>query len=153
MSTNPPIRLDDAAKAIIELLQVDGRRSYAEIAATVGLSETAVRQRVARMIEAGVMQIVAVTDPDQVGFTRQAMVGVRCTGDMTRVADELTGLAELTYVVSTAGSFDILAEAICVDDAGLLDVLRRIRAVDGVTSTETFTYLKRNKEHYDWGVR
>ena len=75
----PPV-LDDVSKSIIEQLQQDGRRSYASIGKAVGLSEAAVRQRVQRLSEAGVMQIVAVTDPLQLGFGRQAMVGIRVEG-------------------------------------------------------------------------
>jgi Lrp/AsnC family transcriptional regulator for asnA, asnC and gidA len=146
--------LDGLSKAIIELLQDDGRQSYATIAKSVGLSEAAVRQRVQRLLEAGVMQIVAVTDPLQVGFRRQAMIGIRIEGDTGRVADALSAMFEVSYVVTTAGSFDLLAEVVCEDDDQLLDLLsHRIRTLPGVTSTETFVYLKLNKQKYDWGTR
>ena len=148
------VQLDDVAKQIIEHLQRDGRRSYAAIAKDVGLSEAAVRQRVQRMIDAGIMQIVAVTDPMQVGFRRQAMVGVRVTGDTNIVADALAALPEADYVLTTAGSFDVMVEVVCEDDAQLLELLsHKIRGIPGVTSTETFVYLKLNKQHYDWGTR
>ncbi len=146
--------LDDVGKAIVEQLQQDGRRSYATIARAVGLSEAAVRQRVTRLQEAGVMQVVAVTDPLQLGFRRQAMVGVRVDGEIVRVADALAEMAEVDYVVITAGSFDVLAEAVCEDDDHLLDLVsRRIRGLPGVRSTETFVYMKLRKQHYDWGTR
>lgn len=146
--------LDDVAKQIIEHLQRDGRRSYAAIAKSVGLSEAAVRQRVQRMIDSGIMQIVAVTDPMQVGFRRQAMVGVKVSGDITAVTDALTALPEADYVLTTAGSFDVLVEVVAEDDGQLLDLLtNRIRTIPGVVSTETFVYLKLNKQHYDWGTR
>jgi Lrp/AsnC family transcriptional regulator for asnA, asnC and gidA len=147
-------RLDDVSKAIIELLQADGRQSYTTIAKVVGLSEAAVRQRVQRMLDAEVMQIVAVTDPLQVGFRRQAMIGIRVDGDITPVADALSALREVAYVVTTAGSFDILCEVVAEDDDQLLEVLtRRIRTLPGVLATETFVYLRLNKQHYDWGTR
>src|SRR4051812_50128832 len=93
MVTKPrPSQLDDTSKAIIEQLQDDGRRSYAEIGKAVGLSEAAVRQRVQKLTESGVMQIVAVTDPLQLGFYRQAMIGVRVTGDTRSVADKLAAM-------------------------------------------------------------
>jgi Lrp/AsnC family transcriptional regulator, regulator for asnA, asnC and gidA len=146
--------LDDVSKAIIEALQHDGRRSYASIGEVVGLSEAAVRQRVQRLLEAGVMQIVAVTDPVQVGFTRQAMVGVRVAGDPSAVAAQLETLAEVDYVVITAGSFDLLVEVVCEDDDHLLDLVSgKLRAMDGVVSTETFVYLKLQRQRYDWGTR
>jgi len=146
--------LDDVGKAIVEQLQEDGRRPYATIAKAVGLSEAAVRQRVARLQEAGVMQVVAVTDPLQLGFRRQAMVGVRTSGDVLELADALAEMPEVDYVVITAGSFDVLAEAICEDDDHLLELIgQRIRALPGVSSTETFVYLKLRKQHYNWGTR
>ena len=141
-------------KRLIEELQQDGRRSYAALAKSVGLSEAAVRQRVQRMVDSGVMQVVAVTDPLQVGFTRQAMVGLRVEGDLLRVADELAKIDEVDYVVVTAGSFDILAELVCEDDDHLLRVLsERIRVLPGVRDTETFVYLKLTKQTYAWGTR
>jgi Lrp/AsnC family transcriptional regulator, regulator for asnA, asnC and gidA len=147
-------RLDDVAKRIIELLQEDGRQSYAAIAKAVGLSEAAVRQRVQRLLDAEVMQIVAVTDPIQVGFSRQAMIGIRAEGDLAALGEALSGMSEVDYVVTTAGSFDILAEVVCEDDDHLLDLLtNQIRTLPGVRSTETFVYLKLNKQHYNWGTR
>ena len=147
-------RLDDVAKRIIELLQEDGRQSYAAIAKTVGLSEAAVRQRVQRLLDAEVMQIVAVTDPIQVGFRRQAMIGIVAEGDLIELGEALSAMPEVDYVVTTAGSFDILAEVVCEDDDHLLDLLtHRIRTLPGVRTTETFVYLKLNKQHYNWGTR
>jgi len=149
-----PVQLDDVSKSIIEQLQSDGRRSYAEIGKAVGLSEAAVRQRVQKLTDSGVMQIVAVTDPMQLGFYRQAMIGIRVTGDTTAVADELAKLPAVDYVVLTAGSFDVLVEVVCEDDEHLIELLnKKIRAVDGVASTETFVYLKLHKQFYNWGTR
>jgi Lrp/AsnC family transcriptional regulator, regulator for asnA, asnC and gidA len=146
--------VDDVGKRLIEELQQDGRRSYAALAKTVGLSEAAVRQRVQRMVDSGLMQVVAVTDPLQVGFHRQAMIGLRVEGDLVRVADELAKIDEVDYVVITAGSFDILLELVCEDDDHLLRVLsERIRVLPGVRDTETFVYLKLAKQTYAWGTR
>ncbi|NQX11424.1 Lrp/AsnC family transcriptional regulator [Microbacteriaceae bacterium VKM Ac-2855] len=149
-----PVQLDDVSKAIIEQLQADGRRSYAEIGKAVGLSEAAVRQRVQKLTESGVMQIVAVTDPMQLGFYRQAMIGVRVTGDTRDVADRLAAIPAVDYVVLTAGTFDILAEVVCENDEDLITLLNsEIRALPGVLSTETFVYLKLHKQFYNWGTR
>ena len=146
--------LDDVAKAIIEQLQQDGRRSYAAIGKQVGLSEAAVRQRVQRLIESGVMQVVAVTDPLQLGFARQAMVGIEVTGPLEQVADELAAMEEVDYVVITAGAYDILAEVVCESDQALLQLIsEKIRRIDGVSRTETFMYLTLRKQTYSWGVR
>jgi Lrp/AsnC family transcriptional regulator for asnA, asnC and gidA len=145
--------LDDVSRAIIEQLQEDGRRPYARIAAAVGLSEAAVRQRVQRLLDAGIIQIVGVTDPMQVGFSRQAMVGIRTRGDTRKVADALAAFDEVDYVVVTAGSMDVLVEIVCEDDDRLLDTVSRIRDVEGVESTETFVYLGLRKQTYAWGTR
>lgn len=145
---------DATSKAIIEQLQSDGRRSYAEIGKAVGLSEAAVRQRVQKLTESGVIQIVAVTDPLQLGFTRQAMIGVRVAGDTRVVADRLADLSAVDYVVLTAGSFDLLVEVVCEDDEELIALLNdEIRTIDGVAGTETFVYLRLHKQLYDWGTR
>ncbi|WP_433118007.1 Lrp/AsnC family transcriptional regulator [Micromonospora sp. CA-246542] len=144
--------LDDVAKQIIEQLQEDGRRPYATIGKAVGLSEAAVRQRVQRLLDSGVMQIVAVTDPLQLGFPRQAMIGLRTDGDLEAVADRLAELDEVDYVVITAGSFDLLTEVVCRNDDHLLEILQRLRAVPGVLSTEAFVYLKLRKQTYTWGT-
>lgn len=146
--------LDDTSKAIVAQLQDDGRRSYAEIGKVVGLSEAAVRQRVQKLMDAGVMQIVAVTDPMQLGFYRQAMIGIRVSGDLRVVADRLAKLPSVDYLVLTAGSFDILVEVICESDAQLIELLNtEIRQLPGVISTETFVYLELKKQQYDWGTR
>ena len=133
------IGLDSIPKAIIEQLQSDGRRAYARIATAVGLSEAAVRQRVARLIDAGVMQIVAVTNPLQLGFSRQAMVGIKAEGNLDPIVEALHYMVEVDYLVVTAGSFDILAEVVCIDDDHLLNLLNHgIRTIPGVRAAETF---------------
>jgi Lrp/AsnC family transcriptional regulator for asnA, asnC and gidA len=152
-SRSRSVALDELSRAIVEQLQQDGRRSYARIATAVGLSEAAVRQRVQRLLDAGVVQIVGVTDPMQVGFSRQAMVGVRARGDTRGVADALAAFDEVDYVVLTAGSFDVLVEVVCEDDERLLDIVSRIRNVEGVESTESFVYLGLRKQTYAWGTR
>ncbi len=152
--SRPKARLDDVSKAIIALLQEDGRRSYASIGKEVGLSEAAVRQRVQRLIDGGVMQVVAVTDPTELGFARQAMIGVRASGELEPIADALAEMEEVDYVVITAGSFDLLAEVVAESDEHLLEIIsKRIRNIPGVLSSESFVYLRLRKQTYSWGVR
>ncbi|MEL0199875.1 MAG: Lrp/AsnC family transcriptional regulator, partial [Aquiluna sp.] len=128
-------QLDEISKQIVEQLQHDGRKSYAEIGKVVGLSEAAVRQRVQKLTESGVMQIVAVTDPLRLGFSRQAMIGIKCVGDVTEVAEALSTLPSVDYVVLTAGSFDLMVEVVCEDDDHLIALLnQRIRTLPQVTS-------------------
>jgi Lrp/AsnC family transcriptional regulator for asnA, asnC and gidA len=145
---------DDVSKAIIEQLQEDGRRPYASIGKAVGLSEAAVRQRVQKLVDSGAMQIVAVTDPMQIGFARQAMIAIRATGNVEEIAEQLAKIDEVDYIVVTAGSFDLLAEVVVEDDSHLLRLVNeRIRTIDGVMSTESFLYLKLVKQTYNWGAR
>lgn len=148
------MQVDQIGKAIISQLQQDGRKPYAAIGQAVGLSEAAVRQRVQRLLDTGVMQIVAVTDPAHVGFAREAMVGIEVSGDVEKVADQLAAMDELDYVVICAGGFDILAEIVCEDDERLLDIVnKRIRAIPGVRRAEVFMYMKLHKQTYEWGTR
>ena len=145
--------LDDTAKRIIELLQGDGRMSYSAIAKDVGLSEAAVRHRVQKLIDGGVIQIVGVTDPMQMGFARQAMIGIKTTGSVQEVAAELAQMDELDYIVITTGRFDILAEFVAESDDDLLDIVStRVSALARVLTTETFVYLRLVKQTYAWGV-
>ncbi len=146
--------LDEISKRIIEELQTDGRKPYAAVGKAVGLSEAAVRQRVQRLQESGVIQIVAVTDPVQVGFTRQAMLGVRTESDVLVIADRISALEGVDYVVVTTGTYDLLVEVYAENDESLLHLINNgVRAIDGVISTETFVYLRLHKQLYNWGTR
>jgi len=148
------VSVDEVSATIIRLLQRDGRMSYAAIGKEVGLSEAAVRQRVQRLQESGLMQIVAVTDPLRLGFGRAAMVGISITGDLETVGEKLEGLPEVTYLVACAGSFDFLAEVVVEDDDHLLEVVSRgIRSIPGVQRAEVFVYLDVRKQIYSWGAR
>ena len=148
------VALDEINKQIIEHLQRDGRMSYATLAKTIGLSEAAVRQRVQRLLDNDLMQIVAVTDPLTLGFARQAMVGLRVNGDLRAIADKIAEIPEVDYVVIAAGRYDLLVELVCTDDEHLLDLLNeKVRAIEGVTATDTFMYLKLAKQTYAWGTR
>jgi Lrp/AsnC family transcriptional regulator for asnA, asnC and gidA len=145
---------DDTDKALITALQRNGRESYAALAKVVGLSEAAVRQRVQRLLDDGVVQIVGVTDPMVMGFARWAMIGIVVEGDVRKVSDQLAAIDAIDYVVLTAGSFDLLVEVVCEDDESLLALLNdHIRSIPSVRSTETFMYLKLAKQTYAWGAR
>ena len=155
MSTaGEPLDLDDIDKRIIRMLQLDGRAPYSRLAPEVGLSQAAVRNRVQRLIDRGVMQVVAVTDPSMVGFDLQAMVGVSVDGDVVEVASALAELGDVDYVVATAGRFDVICEVVCTDTDALHDLVNeQIRAIEGVRSTEVLTYLRLVKQTYAWGAR
>ena len=142
-------------KRIIEHLQQDGRRAFTRIAADLGVSEAAIRARTNRLIEQGILQVVGVTDPLKLGFHQQAMIGVRCEANrLMEVADAVAAFPEVSYLVVTAGSYDILIEVVCEDNDALLRFLtERLRRVDGVRETETFVYLRMVKQTYAWGTR
>jgi Lrp/AsnC family transcriptional regulator for asnA, asnC and gidA len=152
--SSAPNALDSIDRQIISHLQRDGRRAYGAIASEVGLSEAGVRRRVQRLKDSGVMQIVAITDPLQLGYGREALIGIRVHGDVRLVADKIASIDEANYVVMTAGSFDIIAEVIAVDDDALVHLLNdSIRSIPGVTEVETFLYLKLSKQTYVWGTK
>lgn len=152
--TNGSVPLDAFDRKIISVLQRDGRCPYGTIADQVGLSEAAVRRRVQRLRETGIIEIVAITDPLQLGFSREALVGIRVQGDVRLVAEKLAAIDEVNYVVLCAGSFDVLAELVTVDDDSLVHLLNdSIRSIPGVTEVETFLYLKLAKQTYNWGTR
>lgn len=144
--------LDPTDQAIVEHLQRDGRMPYTRLGTAVGLSEAAVRQRVQRLIDSGVMQVVAVTNPLSIGYRRMAMIGVRTEGPSDTVAASLQAMPDIDYLVVTAGSVDLLCEVVVSDDRDLLELTNRIRRVPGVVSTETFIYLDLVKQTFTWGA-
>ena len=151
-SNAPP--LDDVDEAIIRLLQEDGRRSYGEIGRAVGLSEAAARQRVHRLRESGLMRIVAITDPLRLGRAVVATIGLRVSGDPRIVAARLAEIPAIEWVVITAGSFDLLVEIVCENEAELLAIIgQRIRALPEVRETESFMHLHTEKNVFSWGER
>ena len=146
--------IDPVSKSIIEMLQVDGRRAYDSIATELGISEDSVVQRVKQLTEAGVIQIAAVTDPLQLGFARQAMLGINVEPSLVQqVSKSLAAIPDVVYVVITAGGFDIIVEVVGESDAHLLELVTAIRPIPGVTSIHTFLYLELEKQTYAWGVR
>ena len=149
----PGRRLDRLDTTIIEALQKDGREPFRRIAASAGVSEATVRARYGRLCEDGIIQVTAVTNPLGLGFEAEAMIGIRTSGSPEALAEEIAQWDEADYVVITAGRFDVIIEVLCVDRRHLLDVTNRIRALDGVHSTETFLYLELWKQLYDWGAR
>jgi Lrp/AsnC family transcriptional regulator, regulator for asnA, asnC and gidA len=148
----PARRVDDLDRGIIEALQDNGRESFRRIADRLGVSEATVRARYARLTSEGILQVVAVTNPLGLGF-EQALVGIKTSGPPDSVADELSRWPQNDYVVVTAGQFDLVVEVVAVDRRELLDLTNRMRALDGVVTTEIFFYLEMWKQLYDWGTR
>ena len=144
--------LDDRDLQIIAALQVNGRANYADLAKGIDLSPAAIRLRVNRLIESGVLDIVAVTDPLRIGFTVQAMIGLTIDGDIEALSTQIGALEAAVYVVMTAGRFDLIIEVLCTDNDHLLSVMAELRALDGVSSLEAHTYLRLTKQTYAWGI-
>ncbi len=147
-----PRRIDEIDQGIIEALQANGRESFRAIAARLGVSEATVRARYARLCEDDILQVVAVTNPLGLGF-EQALIGLKTAGSPQPVADEISSWPEADYVVVTAGQYDLVVEVVAADRRGLLEMTNRMRALEGVVSTETFLYLDLVKQLYDWGTR
>ncbi len=144
--------LDGKDLQIIAALQINGRANYAELAKGIDLSQAAIRLRVNRLLESGVLDIVAITDPLSIGFTVQAMIGLTADGDIEALSDKIGTLESAVYVVLTAGRFDLLVEVLCADNDHLLEVMSDLRALDGVLSLEAHTYLRLTKQTYAWGI-
>lgn len=146
------VDLDDVDKVIVRELQLDGRMSYRRLAPLVGLSEAAVRQRVKRLRDSNVMQIVAVTDPLSLGYSMQAMLGVKVGAEVVETAEKISEVGSVDYTVITTGRYDVLAEVVCSDNEHLLEVSNMVRRIDGVNDVEVMTYLRLVEQIYDWGT-
>jgi Lrp/AsnC family transcriptional regulator for asnA, asnC and gidA len=142
--------LDQVDERIVQALKEDGRMSFAEIARRLGVSPGMIRQRYLDLVANRVLQVVAVTNPTLVGFDSVALIGVRVDGSRLReIAREIAAFEEVIYLVLCAGSYDILVEVVCRDNAHLLRFLsENLRSLEGVRHTETFIYLEIVKETY-----
>jgi Lrp/AsnC family transcriptional regulator, regulator for asnA, asnC and gidA len=147
-----PRSLDEVDQGIIEALQENGRTSFRGIAARIGVAEATVRARYGRLVRDGILQVTGVTNPLGLGFDAMAMLGVNTAGAPQPVADELSGWDETSYVVVTAGRYDVLAEVVCTDRRHLLELTTRVREIPGVVTTETFLYLQLAKQVFGWGT-
>lgn len=144
--------IDDTDREIIRHLQADGRMPYSQLAQLIGLSDAAARQRVNRLTERGVIDIVAVTDPAMLGLGYQAMLGIKVDGDTSKVAGTIADHHDSVYVVMTTGRYDVMVEVVCRDTAAFIDFTNEIRSIDGIADVEVISYLRLVKQTYDWGV-
>jgi Lrp/AsnC family transcriptional regulator, regulator for asnA, asnC and gidA len=154
-TTGRRLVLDDLDKAIIKCLQADGRRPYAQIGRELQVPEATVRQRAERLIERGIVQVVGVTDPLAMGFQQPAFIGLKVdAARLDTIAEAVAELDEVTYLVVTAGRYDLICEVVCADNEHLLRVLtEKFARIDGIRSTETLVELRFVKESYQWGTR
>ncbi len=147
-----PRSLDEVDQRLIEALQENGRASFRGIASRIGVAEATVRARYGRLVKDGILQVTGVTNPLGLGFDAMAMLGINTAGAPQPVADALTSWDEVSYVVVTAGRYDVLVEVVCTDRRHLLELTSRVRAIPGVVTTETFLYLQLAKQVFAWGT-
>lgn len=145
--------LDQIDRVIIRQLQSDGRTSYTELGRQAGLSVPATRQRVQRLMQEGVLQVAAVTDPLALGYPVMALLGVRTSAAASEVAEQLAELDSVVYLVSTAGSYDLFVEVVCETMADLAKLIDDgFRSVSGVRHVESFPYFGIHVHRFTWGV-
>ena len=145
--------MDRIDRAIVARLQYDGRMPFTDIAADLGISEGTVRRRVKRLTEGGVLQIVAIVEPQFLGWSAAAMIGVTVeAGRVDAVAERIAQFPEVSYLFMAAGEFDLFVEVFCRDREHFVSFLsQRLQQVPGVERTQTFTILKMYKLSYRWG--
>ncbi len=145
--------LDELDRAIVSILQYDGRAPYTKIAEALGVTEGAVRRRVKNLLDKGVMQIVAVVEPHELGLYEAGMIGITVQANRIReVADEIAQLPEVSYLFQAAGEFDLFAEVFCEDRDHFVSFLNeRLQKIPGVERTQSFLILKMHKLSYRWG--
>ncbi len=145
--------MDDIDRAILRELQTDGRIPYADLGPKVGLSPSAARQRLQRLVDSRVVQVVGVTDPMAMGGQAMALLGIAVDGDARAVADLLGQREEVVYSVLTSGGFDLFAEVVCHQPRELLDFINDVvRPIDGVTRIESFPYFGIHTHRFLWDV-
>jgi Lrp/AsnC family transcriptional regulator for asnA, asnC and gidA len=145
--------MDDIDRAILRELQTDGRVPYADLGPKVGLSPSAARQRLQRLIDTKVVQVVGVTDPMAMGGQAMALLGITVDGDVRAVADALGAREEVVYSVLTSGGFDLFAEVVCHQPRELLDFINDVvRTIDGVDRVQSFPYFGIHTHRFAWDV-
>lgn len=142
--------LDDIDRAVMDAMQKDGRASFAQIAERLGVSAGMIRLRYNRLVEQGYLRVAAITNPLRMGYKTMAMIGVRVDGSrLLEVAEKISKLEEVIYLVLTSGRYDLFAEVMCRDQSEFLDFLtNKLSAIEGVRESESFMHLKIMKEIY-----
>ena len=145
--------MDDIDRAILRELQTDGRIAYADLGPKVGLSASAARQRLQRLLDTKAVQVVGVTDPMSMGGQAMALLGIGVDGDPRAVADELAARSEVVYAVLTSGGFDLFAEVVASDPRELLDFVNDVvRPIEGVRQIQSFPYFGIHTHRFLWDV-
>jgi len=145
-----PGGLDDIDLKVIDALRKDGRVAFTQIAEQLGVSPGMIRQRYNRLVDQGFLKIVAITNPVRMGFRTMAMIGIRAEGSkLLDVAEKVSQLDEVIYMIISSGRFDIFAEVVCRDHEELLRfITEKLSTIEGVRESESFMHLKIVKEVY-----
>jgi Lrp/AsnC family transcriptional regulator for asnA, asnC and gidA len=148
--TTPLEGLDSIDQYILDALRKDGREAFSQIAEQLKVSPGMIRQRYNRLVEMGVLKVVAITNPIQRGYKTMAMIGIRTDGQrMLQVAEQVAALQEVVYLIVVSGHYDLMAEVFCRDHEDLLRFLtEKLSVIEGVRETESFMHLKIIKEVY-----
>lgn len=145
--------LDNLDREIISFLQYDGRMPFTKIASELGTTEGTVRRRVKQLNDSGMLQIVAIVEPHNMGWEEAAMIGISVKASLiSSIADEIAKLPEVAYLFQAAGEFDLIAEVFCKDRAHFVSFLNnKLQQISGVERTQSFMILKMHKLSYRWG--
>ena len=150
IGSGQPGRLDNIDQYIIDAMRKDGREAFAQIAEKLNVSPGMVRQRYNRLVELGYLKVVAVTNPLMMGMRTMALIGIHTDGlKMLQVAEEISKIDEVVYLVLVSGRYDIICEVFCRDHEDLLRFLtEKLARIEGIRETESFIHLKIVKEIY-----
>jgi Lrp/AsnC family transcriptional regulator for asnA, asnC and gidA len=143
-------RLDSIDQYIIDAMRKDGREAFSQIAEKLNVSPGMIRQRYNRLVELGYLKVVAVTNPLMMGMRTMALIGIHTDGvKMLQVAEQISKIDEVVYLVVVSGRYDIICEVFCRDHEDLLRFLtEKLAKIDGIRETESFIHLKIVKEIY-----
>jgi Lrp/AsnC family transcriptional regulator for asnA, asnC and gidA len=145
--------MDEKNRAIISLLQYDGRMPYTEIANRVGITEGSVRRRVKQLIEKGKLQIVGIVEPQHIGWNEAGMIGVNVQPNkIEAVANQIAKFPEVSYLFMASGEFDLFVEVYCKDKEQFVNFLnQKLMQIHGVEKIQSHMILKMYKLSYRWG--
>jgi len=145
--------LDKIDRAIVSILQFDGRSPFTKIATELNITEGSVRRRVKRLTDSGKLQVVGIVGPKEMGWNEAGMIGITVQPHrIEEVAEAVAQLQEVSYLFQAAGEFDLFAEVYCRDRDHFVTFLNnKLQQIPGVDRTQTFIILKMHKLSYRWG--
>jgi DNA-binding Lrp family transcriptional regulator len=142
------ISVDDVDRRLLRALQDDGRASYVDLAAAVGLSPAGARRRVIRLVDSNVVRIGAVVRHS--GRDRQSALGlgIRLAGAPDAVVGALRAMPAVIFMARVLGRFDLLVTVRALTSARLVEIVDAVREVDGVAAVDSWVHLDVVKENY-----